>query len=224
MGIQRWPAMERPREKLLTRGVEALSDAELLAVIIGNGLHGRCAVTVARDLLTTFGSLRGVTRASRKQLCQIAGVGEVKFCQLRAAVELVTRQLSEPLKVRESFRHADHVKQYLQAKLKEQQSEQFGLLLLDSQHQLLAFRTMFKGTINCAAVYPREIVRQVLEDNAAAVILVHNHPSGIAEPSDADISITRRITSALELIDVCVLDHIIVADVNTTSFAQRGLL
>ncbi len=224
MSIQSWPVMERPREKLLQQGAETLSDAELLAVVIGSGLNGRCALTVARDLLRVFGSLRGVANASKKRFCQISGVGEVKYCQLHAAIELVTRQLGEPLKVSESFSHAEHVKKYLLAKLKAQQSEQFGLLLLDSQHQLIVFRTMFKGTINSAAVYPREVVKQVLEDNAAAVILVHNHPSGIAEPSDADIRITRQIKSALELIDVCVLDHIIVADVNTTSFAQRGLL
>nr|WP_269468576.1 DNA repair protein RadC [Alteromonas sp. ASW11-130] len=216
--------MERPREKLLSLGAEALSDAELLAVIIGSGLNGKCALTIARELLNKFGSLRGVATASKEQLCAISGVGKVKYCQLRASVELVTRQLSEPLKVRESFNHAQQVKTYLLAKLKEQQSEQFGLLLLDSQHQLLAYRTMFKGTINSAAVYPREIVKQVMEDNAAAVILVHNHPSGIAEPSDADIRITKQIVSALTLIDVHVLDHIIVADVNTTSFAQRGLI
>ncbi|NMH59801.1 RadC family protein [Alteromonas ponticola] len=224
MSIQHWPLMERPREKLLNLGVETLSDAELLAIMIGKGLNGKCAVTVARELLSKFGSIRGVMTASKSQVCAIAGVGEVKFCLLKAAVELVTRQLGEPLKVRESFNHAEHVKRYLLAKLKDQQSEQFGLLLLDSQHQMLAYKVMFKGTINSAAVYPREIVKQVIEDNAAAVILVHNHPSGIAEPSDADVRITRQIKSALELIDVAVLDHIIVADIHTTSFAQRGII
>ncbi|MCW8109956.1 DNA repair protein RadC [Alteromonas ponticola] len=224
MSIQSWPLMERPREKLISLGVEALSDAELLAIILGNGMHGKCAVTLARDLLTHFGSLRGVVTASKNQLCSISGIGHVKFCLLKASVELATRHLGEPLKVRESFSHAEHVKDYLQAKLKDQKSEQFGLLLLDSQHQLLAYKTMFKGTINSAAVYPREIVKQVIEDNAAAVILVHNHPSGVAEPSEADVRITHQIKSALELIDVPVLDHIIVADIHTTSFAQRGLI
>lgn len=222
--ISEWPVSERPREKLLVHGPGALSDAELLAVLLGSGRAGRCALTIARELLTSFGSLRGIVNAPQTVLCQVAGVGEVRYAQLQAALEVIRRQLAEPLKTRSVFNNPQDIRKYLQAYLKDEHREVFGLLLLDSQHQLLAFRQMFVGTINSAAVYPRELVKQVLLDNAAAVVLVHNHPSGVAEPSQSDVHLTRDVKAAMALIDVAVLDHFIVGDICTISFAQRGLL
>ena len=213
---------ERPCEKLLEHGAGVLTDVELLATIIRHGQKGRSALTIARDLLAQFGTLRKVCTADKTDFCAVTGVGLVKYAQLQAALEINKRQHEELLRKETVFNNVASVKRYLQMHLRDRQREVFGILQLDSQHQLIAYRELFTGTLQSAAVYPREIVKQVLEDNAAAVILVHNHPSGVAEPSRADISITKQIKSALSLIDVEVLDHLIVADSATLSLAQSG--
>lgn len=225
MTIQRsWPVQERPREKLLTQGTASLSDAELLAVWLGRGCNGVDVMSLAYLLLQKFGSLRGVVNASFDAINEVKGIGQVKYAQLQAGMEIVRRHLAEPLKRTSVFHCAEDVSRYIHAELRDRQNELFGMLLLDTQHKLIAFRVMFTGTINAAAVYPRELVKQVIKDNAAAVILVHNHPSGIPEPSQADIKLTKDVKAALALIDVPVLDHFVVGDVTAVSMAQRGLV
>lgn len=219
-----WPLHERPREKLLSSGPKSLTDAELLAVLIGKGCKGCNVMALSYELLQQFGTLRGIITANCQALTQIKGVGKVTYIQLQAAMEVIRRHLAEPLKRGDVFHCAEDVKRYIHAELRDSQKEIFGMLMLDTQHQLIAFRVMFTGTINAAAVYPRELVRQVIADNAAAVILVHNHPSGIAEPSQADIKLTRDVKDALRLIDVSVLDHFVVGDTSTVSMAARGLV
>lgn len=224
MAIRHWPKKERPREKLLLSGATALSNAELLSILLRHGIKGTSALASAQLLLETFAGLRGVINASKEQLCALPGIGETRYCELQACREMARRYLAEPLFSKPLFSCADDVAQYLKAELRDLPHEVFAMLLLDSQHHLLAFRKMFFGTINAAAVYPRELVKQALCDNAAAVILVHNHPSGIAEPSSADIQLTKDVKNAMELVDIDVLDHFIVGDNVTLSLAQRGLV
>jgi DNA repair protein RadC len=224
MKITNWPKYERPREKLLQFGAETLSDAELLAIVLHTGLKGKNAVELARETLDSYGSVRGLMNASKAQFTATLGFGVAKYATLTACFELTKRSLAENLRKPHSFTQADAASTSLLAELRDKPHEVFSMLLLDSQHQLIAFRHMFRGTINSAAVYPRELVKQALEDNAAAVILAHNHPSGVAEPSQADIQITQRIKRAMELIDVRVLDHFVIGDGTAVSFAQRGLL
>ncbi|WP_338519621.1 RadC family protein [Alteromonas gracilis] len=224
MSIKVWPKNERPREKLLEYGASTLSDAQLLAVLLGKGIKGKSAMALAHELLNTLGDLRAVVTASRDTFSKIAGVGPCKYAQFQAGFEVYRRNLEIQLKRQDVFHNVDDTKRFLQAKLRDCEREKFALLMLDSQHQLIAFRTMFSGTINSAAVYPRELIKQVMIDNAAAVILVHNHPSGVAEPSNADIRLTGEIKVAMSAIDVPVLDHFVVGDKETVSFAQRGLL
>ncbi|GGW85202.1 RadC family protein [Alteromonas halophila] len=222
--LNTWPVKDRPREKLLARGGHALTDAELLAVLLGTGQSGRCALTLAHDMIRALGSLSAVVTSTQDEFLSVRGIGATRYAQLQAAFEIIRRHLETPLRRNDVMSCAGDAKRYISAQLKDCSEEKFGMLLLDSQHQLIAFRIMFSGTINSAAVYPRELVRQVIADKAAAVILVHNHPSGVAEPSDADIRLTRDVTAALAMIDVSVLDHFIVGDVHVVSLAQRGLL
>jgi DNA repair protein RadC len=224
MKITNWPMEERPREKLMAFGAHTLSDAELLAIIIHTGVKGVSAVELAREALNKFGSIRAVLVAQQSQIEKTKGFGKAKYAVLAACSELHKRSFAQSLKRDIAFTQADKTSDYLISQLRDKSSEVFCMLMLDSQHQLIAFREMFKGTINAAAVYPRELVKQAIEDNAAAVILAHNHPSGIAEPSQADIQITERIKHAMQLVDVRVLDHFIVGDCTAVSFAQRGLL
>jgi DNA repair protein RadC len=224
MKITNWPQNERPREKLLHFGAETLSDAELLGIVLHTGVKGKNAVELAREALASYGSVRSLMSASKSQLTSTLGFGNAKYATLTACFELTRRSLAENLLKPYCFNQADAASNYLLAQMRDKPYEVFSMLLLDSQHQLIAFRKMYKGTINTAAVYPRELVKQVLEDNAAAVILAHNHPSGVAEPSQADIQITERIKRAMELIDVKVLDHFVIGDGTAVSFAQRGLL
>ena len=224
MTLQYWPEQERPRERLLRYGADQLSDTELLAIILRNGTKQFTVLELAGMLLSQFKTLRGVVGASRQQLCAINGVGQAKYCELQAAMEICRRHLAEPLFQRSVFNCAEDAKIYLRAELRDLQQEVFGVLMLNSQHQLISFRKLFAGTINAAAVYPREIVKQVIADHAAAVILVHNHPSGNATPSEADIRLTREIKQAMALVDVDVLDHFIVADNQVCSLAQQGLM
>ncbi|MBM7070966.1 DNA repair protein RadC [Shewanella sp. 202IG2-18] len=222
MAISEWPDGEGPREKLLQYGAEHLSDAEILAVLLRNGSKQLNAVDLARELINTFGSLRALLSASSKQICRLPGIGPVKYAQLQAAAELSRRLAKENLHRGPVLENPDITRDYLTQQLADRNYEVFAVLMLDSQHRVIQFIELFRGTINSASVYPRELVELVLNKNAAAVILCHNHPSGVAEPSQADKSITSRIQKALETIEVNVLDHLVVGDRDIVSFAERG--
>lgn len=224
MAITDWPELERPREKLLERGPEALSDAELLAIFLRTGIPGKTAVDVARDLLSRFGGLRELLAASPDELCQAPGIGEAKYVQLQAGLEMGRRYLAERLVRGESLSSTADTRQFLQAQLRDRQNEVFCALFLDNRHRVLVFEELFQGTLNGTAVYPREVVKQALKYNAAAVILAHNHPSGVAEPSRADEQLTSRLKEALALVDIRLLDHLVVGDGEMVSFSERGLL
>lgn len=222
MGIKDWPQGEGPREKLLLKGAGHLSDAELLAVILRNGLAGQNAVDLARNMIHQFGGLRSLLSAPKSQVCKLAGVGPVKYAQLQAAAEISKRIAHENLQRGQILTNPDLTRDYLMRQLTDRSYEVFALLLLDTQHRVIQFVELFRGTIDSASVYPREVVSLVLEKKAAAVIVCHNHPSGIAEPSQADRRITERIKNALATIDVSLLDHMVVGDQEIVSFAERG--
>ncbi|ARD20711.1 RadC family protein [Shewanella japonica] len=222
MAIKDWPEGEGPRDKLLHHGAGHLSDAELLAVLLRNGLAGHNAVDLAREMITEFGGLRALFSASQSQVCQLAGVGPVKFAQMQAASEISKRIFQENMHRGQILINPDLTRDYLMRQLADRSYEVFALLLLDSQHRVIQFVELFRGTINSASVYPREVVALVLEKKAAAVIVCHNHPSGIAEPSQADRQITDRLKKALSTIDVSLLDHMVVGDQQIISFAERG--
>ena len=224
MKITDWPVNERPREKLLKLGSEALSDAELLAIFLRTGIKGCSAVDLARNLLANFGSLRALLGASQSEFCQVKGLGQAKFVQLQANIEMSKRYLAEKMYKPDTLNSVEQTQAFLLSKLRDQNQEVFAMLLLDSQHRLIKYRQMFYGTIDSASVYPRVLVKQALDDNAAAVILAHNHPSGVAEPSQADKHITDRIVAAMNLVDIRVLDHFVIGDGVAVSFAQRGLI
>ena len=223
MGIKHWPAMERPREKLLQQGAKALSDAELLSILLGTGTRGSSALTLARDMLVNAGGLTALLSANRQALCAQPGVGEARYALLKAALEIARRQLHGQLSERDVLSSPADTRRFLLASLGDQPREVFAVMFLDNRHRIISFDELFFGTIDGASVYPREVVRAALEHNAAAVILAHNHPSGVAEPSHADRQITQRLKDALALIDVRVLDHMIVGE-EVLSFAERGLL
>lgn len=222
MGIKDWPEGEGPRDKLLQKGAASLSDAELLAVLLRNGLAGLSAVDVARSLISEFGGLRNLLCAPKNQVCRLPGVGPVKYAQLQAAAELARRVAQENLQRGQVLTNPDLTRDYLMRQLADRSYEVFAVLLLDSQHRVIQFVELFRGTIDSASVYPREVVSLVLEKKAAAVIVCHNHPSGIAEPSQADRRITERLKNALATIDVSLLDHMVVGDREIVSFAERG--
>ena len=224
MAITDWPAAERPREKLIELGAEALSDAELLAIFLRVGVTGKSAVDLARDLLTQFGSLNGIFAATEHELSQVHGIGTSKYVQLQAIFEMSRRALSEQLQQRDVFKSPQAVRDYLVLKLGSLTKEVFLVLFLDTQNRLLASEEMFSGSLSETSVYPREVVKRALHHNAASVIFAHNHPSGIAQQSQADELITKQLKQALVLIDVRVLDHFIVAGNNTLSFSERGLI
>ena len=224
MGIKDWPEGERPREKLLRLGASKLSDAELLALIVRAGGKGRTALDIARALLLQFGSLSLILTANQEEFCRSAGLGMVSFVQLQAMLELSQRHMYEQLEERDALTSSELTRQYLRARLRHYEHEVFACLYLDNQHRVVKLEELFSGTIDGAAVYPREVVKRCLHNNAAAVIFAHNHPSGIAEPSQADIGITVRLKAALNTIDVRVLDHIVVGRCEAVSFAERGLL
>ena len=224
MAITDWPAAERPREKLIELGAEALSDAELLAIFLRVGVTGKSAVDLARDLLTQFGSLNGIFAATEHELSQVHGIGTSKYVQLQAIFEMSRRALSEQLQQRDVFKSPKAVRDYLVLKLGSLTKEVFLVLFLDTQNRLLASEEMFSGSLKETSVYPREVVKRALHHNAASVIFAHNHPSGIAQQSQADELLTKQLKQALALVDVQVLDHFIVAGNNTLSFSERGLL
>jgi len=224
MKIADWPATERPREKLMEKGPASLSDAELLAIFLRTGVNGKTAVDVGRDLLTEFTSLRALVDASHTDICNVRGLGTAKYVQLKAALELGRRYLEEGLKRQAPLKSPEMTRHYLISRLRAHPHEVFACLFLDNRHRIIAFEELFTGTIDGASVYPREVVKRTLFHNAAALIFAHNHPSGIAEPSQADKSITRRLVDALSLIDVRVLDHFVIGDQEAVSFAERGLI
>ncbi|WP_371187982.1 RadC family protein [Thalassotalea maritima] len=220
--IKNWPKAERPREKLLLLGSQSLSDAELLAIFLRTGIKGMDAVAVARELLTTFNDLHSLFTADMTTFCQQRGLGEAKYVQLQACLEMSRRYLASPLRKGCALTSSQQTKQYLISQLKHEHHEVFAVLFLDNQHNVICYKKLFFGTIDAATVYPRVVVEYALKYKAAALILSHNHPSGIAEPSLADKQITQRLINALALIDVRVLDHIIVAGHLTCSLAERG--
>ena len=224
MPIPHWPEGERPREKLLSRGPAALSDAELLAIFLRTGVQGQSAVELARSLITEHGSLRRLLQADRNRFCAKRGVGAAKYAQLQAALELARRHLQEKLMRSDPLQDPQSSRRYLMARLRDSPHEIFACLFLDTRHRVICYEELFHGTIDGASVHPREVVRHALQHNAAAVILAHNHPSGIAEPSDADRRVTTRLRDALGLIDVRVLDHVIIGDGQAVSLAEHGIL
>jgi DNA repair protein RadC len=224
MAITDWPAAERPREKLIELGAETLSDAELLAIFLRVGVVGKSAVDLARDLLNQFGSLNGIFAATENQLSQVHGIGTSKYVQLQAIFEMSRRALNEQLQSRDVLNSPQAVRDYLVLKLGSLTKEVFLVLFLDMQNRLVATEEMFSGSLKETSVYPREVVKRALHHNAAAVIFAHNHPSGIAQQSQADELITKQLKQALDLVDVRVLDHFIVAGNQTLSFSQKGLI
>jgi DNA repair protein RadC len=224
MAIRDWPHSERPREKLLEQGSGSLTEAELLAVLLRTGPRGRSAVDVARGLITQFGSLRALLTAERDRACAAPGLGPARYAALQAALELTRRHYQELMMTGSALANPRLTRDFVHMRLRDLPYEVFCCLYLDSRNRVIAFEELFRGTIDGASVHPREVVRQALARNAAAVILVHNHPSGLAEPSQADEFITRRLRDALALVDIRVLDHLVVGDAVCESFAERGLL
>jgi len=222
MSIRDWPAAERPRERLLEQGPASLSDAELLAIFLRTGVPGKSAVDLARHLLNQFGSLRLLLEADQEVFSRQLGLGPAKLAQLQAAQEMSKRHLAERSRQKPALENPQVVRDYLKAMLRHEPHEVFGCLFLDSKHQVLTFETLFRGSIDNTAVHPREVVKRALANNAAAVILCHNHPSGNTDPSQADRVLTKRLQKALELIDVRVLDHFIVGDGEPLSMAECG--
>lgn len=221
MPIPHWPASERPRERLLASGAASLSDAELLAVLLRTGLKGKSAVDLGRELLQSGKGLRSLLASN---LCAFKGIGPAKRAQLEAAIELARRMAGEELAHTAALTSPGAVRDYLRLALGSRPHEVFICLWLDAQHRVVAFDEPFRGTLTQTSVYPREIVKAALAANAAAVIFAHNHPSGVAQPSQADELLTRNLKDALALVDVKVLDHFIVAGHQAISFAERGLL
>lgn len=218
------PADLRPREKLLARGPAALADAELLALLLRTGLKGQGVLQLAQALLDRFGGLSGLLATDTAELGSVKGLGPAKRAELAAVLEIARRSLAARLAQTPVFDSPQAVKDYLQLQLASKPHEVFAVLFLDTQHRLLVFEELFRGTLNQASVYPREVVKRALALNAAAAILAHNHPSGVAEPSRADEALTQALKAALALVDVRVLDHFVVARGSVVSFAERGLL
>ena len=223
MAIHQWPETVQPREKLIKQGKESLSDAELVAIFLRTGIPGKSALSLARELINHFGSLRGLFDASLDDFSAINGVGKAKFCQLQASLEIAKRYLASSLEQQAIFENPSQVKDFLIHHLRQEDREKFSVLFLNNRHHLIANETLFSGTIDSAAVYPREIVKRALTYNAAAVILAHNHPSGVCEPSQSDIAITKEVRNALDLIGVRLLGHFIIGE-EVKSFAETGLL
>ena len=222
MNIREWPAEERPREKLLIRGPEVLSDAELLAVFFGTGLPGRNAIDLGRELLARHGGLRGLLSLPTSDLVKQAGVGPARTARLVAALELATRHLAAGLDRPGAITHPRHAGEYFRARLRDRPREVFAALYLDTRHRALGFEELFQGSIDGAEVHPRVLVERALAQGAATVIVGHNHPSGNPDPSAADRAVTTRLKQALALVDVRLLDHFVIGDGPPSSMAARG--
>lgn len=218
------PLDERPREKLFKMGAQSLTDVELLSIFLRTGVHGKSVLEVSRGLLERFGGFRELLDARPEDILEVPGVGIAKLAQIRATLELTDRYLSSGFERGEPITDPAMTREFLKNKLSRHRREVFGCMFLDNQHRLIRYEELFFGTIDGASVHPREVVKRALETNSAAVIFAHNHPSGIAEPSQADQRITDRLKSALLLVDVRVLDHMIVGEAEVMSFAERGLL
>ena len=224
MAITDWPEDQRPRERLIHQGAQALSDAELLAIFLRVGVKGKSAVDLAREMLGHFGSLNALFSASLSTLSSINGLGQAKYAQLQATLELTRRALAEELESGMAFDSPNTVREYLQLFLGYKTHESFAVLFLDVKNRLIVAKEMFRGSLTQTSVYPREIVKAALAHNAASVILAHNHPSGAPEPSAADRALTQNLKQALALVDVRVLDHFVVAGTKLYSFAEKGLI
>ena len=224
MSLSDWPPNERPREKLLSRGAATLSEAELLAILLQTGTAGRNALDVARALLEEFRTLRGLMTAERRAVVGVRGLGDARYALLQAALELARRHYAELMQAGPALANPRATREFLRARLRDRDHEVFCCLFLDNRHRVICFEEVFRGTLDGASVHPRDVVKLALARNAAAVILAHNHPSGVAEPSQADELITARLRDALGLVDIRVLDHIVVGDAACVSFAERGLL
>lgn len=224
MRLTEWPTQEKPREKLLQQGEAALSNAELIAIILGCGSVGKDVLSVSRDLLTHYQSLHALFHADQRSLTQHSGIGSAKSAQLKAVSELNRRYLQEPLSHDSLLVNSTNVKEYLIAQLRSHQQEIFACLFLDIKFRLLRFEKMFIGTISSTVVHPRQVARRALELSASAAIVCHNHPSGDPEPSLADKKLTCHLAEVLDLIEVKLIDHVIVAGNQTLSFAEQGLL
>jgi len=224
MAITDWPADDRPREKLLSKGAESLSDAELIAIFLRTGIKGRSAVDLARDALKRSGSLSALLAASDRDFCAIPGLGAAKYAQLQAVIEMARRALREKAGNGTALGSPHAVRDYLRLKIQGRPHEVFVGVFLDAQNRVLAVEELFRGTLTQTSVFPREVVKRALHYNAAALIFAHNHPSGVAEPSRADEMLTIALKQALALIDVKVLDHFVVGADSAMSFAERGLL
>jgi DNA repair protein RadC len=224
MAITDWPAEDRPRERLLQHGAAALSDAELLAIFLRVGIRGKTAVDLATDLLAEFGSLQALLAADQASFCQGRGLGDAKYVQLQAVLEMARRHFFEILKRGSALTSPEATRAYLSSQLRSYSYEVFACVFLDNQHRIIECEELFRGTLDSASVYPREVAKRALFHNAAAVIFAHNHPSGINEPSQSDKAITDKLKMALNLFDIRVLDHFIIGDGYPYSFAEHGLL
>jgi DNA repair protein RadC len=224
MSITHWPSSERPREKLLESGAQRLSNAELIAILIQKGRPGKDAITLAREWLQHYGSLSALLTDDFQNLSQLHGLGKAIYCQFKAILELQRRYLEESLKRKGELLCAEDAKMFLSAQLRHHKNEVFGALFLDNQHRIIQFENLFYGSIRQARVYPREIVKRALSHNSAALIIAHNHPSGVVKPSQSDQRVTKQLEEALGLVEIRLIDHIIVAGEATYSFAENGLL
>jgi len=224
MSIADWPADDRPREKLLAKGPDALSDAELLAIFLRVGTSGKSAVDLARELIARCGSLSALCAAGEQSVCELPGMGRAKYAQLQAVLEMARRALKEKISNGNALNSPSAVREYLRLRLQALPHEVFVALFLDAQNRVLAIEELFRGTLTQTSVYPREVVKRALHHNAGATIFAHNHPSGVAEPSHADETLTQALKHALALVDIRVLDHFIVAGSGVVSFAERGLI
>lgn len=224
MKIHDWPCEERPRERLLKQGTDALSNAELLGILLGSGVKGATAVDIARMLLEERGGLRGLARTSAAVLARHRGLGPARACRILAALELSRRSLATTLERGAPMSDPAAAGAYLSARLRDRPREIFACIYLDTRHQVLAFEELFAGTLDSADVHAREVVRQALAHNAAAVIFAHNHPSGSSQPSPSDVAVTRRLRDALQLVGVRVLDHLVVGEGTPQSMAAMGLM
>jgi DNA repair protein RadC len=224
MRLTAWPESERPRERLLAGGAAGLSDAELISLVLHTGSRGQSTVDLARALLTDFGGLANLLAADCQQLQRCPGIGAAKAARLGVIRELSHRHLAAPLATLDVLESSAATRDYLRARYRNCSREVFSCLFLNSQHYVVKLEELFIGTLDGAAVYPREVVKRALHHNAAAVILAHNHPSGIAEPSQADINITKKLKQALGTVEVRVLDHLVIGHVQVVSLAERGKL
>ena len=224
MAIRDWPEDMRPREKLLKQGATALTDAELVAVFLRTGVAGKSAVDLGRELIDRFGGLGALCRADKTAACRAPGVGEAKYALLQAVMEMARRTLAEDMAAGDALSSPAAVRDYLRLILRDKEYEVFCCVFLNAQNRVIAVEELFRGTLTQTSVYPREIVKRALAHNAAAMILAHNHPSGVSEPSQADRTLTRRLAEALALVDIRVLDHFIVAGASSLSFAEAGHL